>query len=112
MNKLLELRKKNNETQQDIASFLGVTRQSYNRYECGVRECDYSTLMRLADHFGVSIDYLLGRTDNNAPAATPDTSIINKLNERGITRERLNSLSPEQMDSLLGIIELFLKNLK
>ncbi|MBR3933952.1 MAG: helix-turn-helix transcriptional regulator [Clostridia bacterium] len=35
-----------------------------SRYENGVREADYATLIKFADYFNVSLDYLLERTDN------------------------------------------------
>ncbi len=43
---------------------LCITQNSISRYENGTREADYKTLIQLADYFDVSIDYLLGRTDN------------------------------------------------
>ena len=45
---------------------LGLTQNSVSRYESGVREADYKTLIALADYFNVSIDYLLERTDSPA----------------------------------------------
>lgn len=43
---------------------LNMNQNSISRYETGERECDYATLILIADYFDVSIDYLLGRTDN------------------------------------------------
>ena len=43
---------------------LNMNQNSISRYETGERETDYKTLIALADYFNVSIDYLLGRTDN------------------------------------------------
>jgi transcriptional regulator with XRE-family HTH domain len=43
---------------------LGVTKGTISRYENGGREPDFDMLCRIADFFGVSIDYLLGRTNN------------------------------------------------
>lgn len=42
---------------------LGTNQNSISRYESGEREADYRMLIRIADYFGVSIDYLLERTD-------------------------------------------------
>lgn len=64
MERLIELRKKNNKTQSDIARELSISRQAYSNYELGNREADYDTLNKLADYFGVSVDYLLGRSDD------------------------------------------------
>lgn len=41
-----------------------MNQNSISRYETGEREADYRTLIAFADYFNVSIDYLLGRTDN------------------------------------------------
>ena len=41
-----------------------MSQNSISQYETGMREADYKTLIAIADYFGVSIDYLLGRTDN------------------------------------------------
>ena len=43
---------------------LGMNQNSISRYETEAREADYKTLIAFADYFDVSIDYLLGRTDN------------------------------------------------
>ncbi len=43
---------------------LNMNQNSISRYETQVREADYKTLIAFADYFNVSIDYLLGRTDN------------------------------------------------
>lgn len=55
------LREENNLSQKDIAEYLGITRQAVAAYECAKREPDYEVLKKLADYFGVSVDYLLGR---------------------------------------------------
>ena len=41
-----------------------MNQNTISRYESGEREADYQTLIAIADYFGVSIDYLLERTDN------------------------------------------------
>ena len=51
-------------TQKDFATILGITERSYQRYENGNNTPPYDTLIKIADYFNVSIDYLLGRTDN------------------------------------------------
>ncbi len=61
--RLKELRKKKNITQLKLAMDLGLNQNAISRYETGEREADYKTLIALADYFGVSIDYLLERTD-------------------------------------------------
>ena len=43
---------------------LNMNQNTISRYETGAHEADYATLIRFADYFGVTIDYLLERTDN------------------------------------------------
>ncbi|MCQ2459186.1 MAG: helix-turn-helix domain-containing protein [Ruminococcus sp.] len=62
--RLKELRTKKGITQQKLAIDLNLNQNSISRYESGVREADYSTLIALADYFQVSVDYLLERTEN------------------------------------------------
>ena len=62
--RLKELRKKRKISQLKLALDLNMNQNSISRYETGEREADYETLLRFADYFGVSLDYLFGRTDN------------------------------------------------
>lgn len=62
--RLKELRQKRRISQLNLAMDLGMNQNSISRYETEAREADYATLIRFADYFGVSIDYLLERTDN------------------------------------------------
>lgn len=62
--RLKELRKKRKISQLKLAMDLGMNQNSISRYENESREADYATLIKLADYFGVSIDYLLERTNN------------------------------------------------
>ena len=56
---LIELRKNRGMTQEAVANILGVSRLSYQRWESGEFEPSLDSVVRLADLFGVSIDYLL-----------------------------------------------------
>ncbi len=62
--RLKELRKENNITQLKLAMDLSISQNTISRYETGERQADYKTLIAIADYFGVSLDYLLERTDN------------------------------------------------
>lgn len=62
--RLKDLREQKGITQLKLAMDLNLNQNSISRYEKGVREADYKTLIMLADYFNVSIDYLLERTDN------------------------------------------------
>jgi transcriptional regulator with XRE-family HTH domain len=60
--RLRELREDKNMTQDDLASILNVSRQTISGYEKGVNEPNIENLVRMAEIFNVSLDYLLGRT--------------------------------------------------
>ncbi len=62
--RLYDLRVDNDLTQQKVADYLMCNRQVYARYERGLREIPVSMLLKLADLYGTSVDYILGRTDN------------------------------------------------
>ena len=62
--RLKELRKKKKISQLKLALDLNMNQNSISRYENLEREADYNTLIKFADYFNVSLDYLLGRTDN------------------------------------------------
>ncbi len=64
MFRLKELREKRGMSQVRLAIELGLNQNTISRYESGAREADYRTLIAIADYFGVSLDYLLGRTDD------------------------------------------------
>lgn len=61
--RLIEQRKMFGYTQREVAKFLGMTQPSYIRYENGKSEPSLESLVKLANIFDVSTDYLLGRTD-------------------------------------------------
>lgn len=62
--RLKEIRLERGVSQVKLAIDLNLNQNSISRYENGVREADYQTLIAIADYFQVSLDYLLERTDN------------------------------------------------
>lgn len=60
--RLRELRKSRKISQLKLALDLNMNQNTISRYETMEREADYETLVRFADYFNVSLDYLLGRT--------------------------------------------------
>ncbi|EAD1189333.1 helix-turn-helix transcriptional regulator [Listeria monocytogenes] len=60
---LKKLRKNENLTQDQLASKIGITRDTLANYETGRREPDFTTLKNIASYFEVSTDYLLGRDE-------------------------------------------------
>ena len=62
--RLQELRKKKGITQLRLATELNTTQNTISRYETGEHEPGIAELIKLADYFNVSVDYLIGRTEN------------------------------------------------
>ena len=63
--RLLALQKKSKCSKKDIYTKCGISNVAYYRYETGQRHPTYEVLLALADFFNVSVDYLMGRTDNS-----------------------------------------------
>ncbi len=61
--RLKELRKRRKISQLKMALDLNMNQNTISRYENMEREADYKTLIRFADYFDVTLDYLLGRSD-------------------------------------------------
>lgn len=62
-NRLLEIRESKHLARQKVADDLGITRASLEYYEKGKRTPDLNTISKISDYFGVSIDYLMGKSD-------------------------------------------------
>lgn len=82
MNRLKELRIQHKESQQDVADFLNLTQKAVSNYELGSRDIPNDTLIKLANHYGVSTDYILG--------------IENNLEDNEIAKSLLKPLSAEE----------------
>ena len=61
--RLKALRKERGETQAQVATAIGIGERHYQKFESGNNLPSFHNLCALADHFGVSMDYLAGRTD-------------------------------------------------
>lgn len=61
--RMRKLRKERKETQAQVAAAIGVTDRQYQRFETGVNLPGYENFVAIADHFGVSLDYLAGRSE-------------------------------------------------
>jgi transcriptional regulator with XRE-family HTH domain len=77
---LTKLRKEYNLTQEELANKLGVSRSTYAQYEFGRRHPDFSLLEKIADLFGVSIDFLFGRVERREVTVTEaEKELLNKI---------------------------------
>lgn len=62
--RLRDLREDRDLSQQKLAKLLGMSQTGYSKYETGENDVPTQILIRLADFYGTSVDYLLGRTED------------------------------------------------
>lgn len=71
--RLKELRMAKKVTQEELGQHLGFRDSTISQYESGSREPDYDTLLKIAEFFGVTTDYLLGRSVVCEPSSSYPT---------------------------------------
>lgn len=72
-NRLKDLREDHDYTQQQIADAIGITQRKYSYIETGVQQLTAEVLVPLARFYSVSVDYLLGETDE--PKRYPESKL-------------------------------------
>jgi transcriptional regulator with XRE-family HTH domain len=100
MKRLRELRESKRLTQKELGLKFNASQNTISQWEQGIRNIDTVTLCNIADFFGVTTDYLLGRTDVTA-------SVICQENQD--LKKKLESLPPDKrkaVEILLGIEEI------
>lgn len=104
--RIKHLRKEMNLLQKDLAEKLNLTQQTISLYESEKRQPDYETLQKIANFFNVSVDYLLGRTDEKKIIldSVNDASIEYYADNKII--KDINGLSPESKKDLEEYIKL------
>lgn len=112
--RLKALRSATKMTQEETAKKIGIARTTYAMYEQGKREPDISTLNNLADYFGVSVDYLLGKNEQKLPELTKKdyrniekdlNDIINNLSNNGYAHfggDDINELDDETKEAIIN----------
>ncbi len=101
MKNLKKIREERNINQLKIAMDLEISQESISKYETGLAFPSKKVLLKLADYFGCSIDYLLGRTDN--PKLNKDNiSAADKKIDNLIFR--YNNLSEKSKNKLEGCL--------
>ena len=91
---LKKLRSEAGISQKLLADSVGVSQQSINKYENHNIEPDIETMIRIADHFNTSVDYLIGRSDTRRQAGPVQAYELNA--EESSIIEEYRTLSPKQ----------------
>lgn len=99
--RLKELRVKRNLYQKDVASMLGIDRTTYAKYETGDSEPNFGTLLKIADIFDVSTDYLLGRVHKENPALVVEAGPSAKHRE---LVELFDAASPDLQSAAIAVL--------
>lgn len=107
MNRLKFLREEKGLFQSEIAKILGVSTAAVGFYENEKRDMSPDTIIKLANYFDVSTDYLLGKTD----IRNPGKQIDNILNEAmiGMSKEEYEALNETQKKQIRDFA-IFVKN--
>lgn len=107
MNRLKLLREEKKLIQKDIAKLLNVSIPAVNQYESGKRDMSTETVIKLAEYFNVSTDYLLGKTD----IRNPGKQIDDVLNEAmiGMSKQDYEKLTETQKKQIRDFA-IFVKN--
>ena len=90
---ITETRKRRNISQKQAALELGISQALLSHYEKGIRECNLDFLVKIADYYGVTTDYLLGHsTTKNARTASAQRqrSLVRTLETLLLLSERLD----------------------
>jgi len=97
MKKLKKLRKKHNLSQQKLAEILHISQQSVYKYENDITSPDIETLIRMADFFNTSIDYLVEYTDISHKIEPVQSNMLNAEEISLIEKYRQLSVSHKKI---------------
>ena len=111
-NRIRERREHKSLLQKDVANYIGISQQAVARWEKGETEPDSETLVKLAELFGCSVDYLLGRTDDPRPLDPDikDAPLAFYGNTEGLNLDILKQIISEAVNEALEEREKKKKN--
>ena len=106
MNNLKTLRKGKGLTQTDVARYIGISQNNYSYWENGKVKIDNDSLQKLADFFGVTVDYILGREEKSPPVDQEGVKIPDSLKPYQYAFfDGVDGLTDESMKDILKYIE-------
>ena len=106
MSRIRDIRKQNGVTMKELGKAVGVGESTISMYENGKRQPDNSMLLKIADYFNVSVDYLLGRDEQQKMPTVEDDGLSDR--QRAFM-ESVRSMSPEDLDLLESLIAVVKK---
>lgn len=104
---LKKLRQQYGISQQRLANAIGVSQPSINKYENHNIEPDIGILIKMADYFNTSIDYIVGRTEEQGKMARQEPFYLSKEEKETVMGYR--SLSPEEKVCVRLVMQTILK---
>ena len=107
MNRIKELRKGKKLTQVKLCQKLNIAQPTLSGYETGTFEPDNVTLAKIADYFGVSIDYLLGRDE---PQVVPRAQTLSDAEKKLV--DLIGEMTDEEVEELSNFIDFIISKRK
>ncbi|WP_462128330.1 helix-turn-helix domain-containing protein [Streptococcus parasanguinis] len=97
--RLKNLRKQAHLTQTEVAEKLGISQQAYASWERGIKKPTQDNLVKIAQILNVSIDYLIGTSDESVKADELDNvELIFRMNSKGLTDEEKEIFKKELIE--------------
>lgn len=110
MNRLKMLRESKGKLQKDIASLLNISTSAYGFYETGKRDMSTDNLIKLAEYYGVTTDYILGKDENiysldtaiyvpvygSISAGIPNLAEQYKVNDIPLNKDMIQGIDPNE----------------
>ena len=110
MNRLKYLRTERGENLEKVAEYLNVSIQTISNYENEKRDMTPDTIIKLAEYFNVSTDYLLGKSDIRNPEKVQNDPL--GLAKIGFSLENYTPLTEKQKEQIRDLLEIILKDNK
>ncbi len=100
--RIFELRKEKKLVQEKLGEYIGVSKQTISKYEKGTKIPSRENVEKLADFFGVPVDYLLGKSDST----NKSSNNIKEIFESDELHWDGRKLSPDEIESVKALLEV------
>ena len=108
--RLIELRKKNNYTQEELAGIIGVSRQAISKWESGMANPDIEKLIKLSELYGCSIDYIVGN-DNKIDENRTNDELNKNIDEANNSENNNDNIDKRKKKINIIIIHVVASNI-